>query len=63
MPVVLPGGTTIEQKVVTVTNDDTTINAEINTQGSDGWLLGFVTLWTDNSKVILFFSRTNPPPA
>lgn len=63
MPVVLPGGTTIEQKVVTVTNDDATINTEIDTQGSGGWLLGNLVLWTDNSKVILFFSRTQPPPA
>lgn len=63
MPVVLPGGTTIEQKVVTVANVDATINTEIDTQGADGWLLGFVTVWTDNTKVILFFSRTNPPPA
>ena len=62
MPV-LPGGTTIEQKVVTVTNDDTTINTEITTQGSDQWIFGGIVIWSDNSKVILLFSRTNPPPA
>lgn len=55
----LSGGATFEQKVVTVVNDDTTINNEITTQAIDNWIVGQIIL--SGSNVILFFSRTTIP--
>lgn len=54
MPILVPGINT-EQKVVTVANSDETINAELTTQGADGWLASQLTI--SGSDVIILFSR------
>jgi hypothetical protein len=46
----------IEQKVITVANNDGAINTEITTQSADGWLVGSITL--SGTDVIILFSRT-----
>lgn len=48
-------GITYEQKVVTVTNDDTSMNGEITTQAVDDWVLQ--NLVVSGTDVILVFSR------
>lgn len=48
-------GFTYEQKVVTVTNDDTSMNGEITTQAVDDWVLQ--NLVVSGTDVILVFSR------
>lgn len=55
MPEVVTGYTT-ESKVVTVLNDDTDINAEINLQGVDSWLP--VSLTLSGTDIIILFTRT-----
>lgn len=50
---------TIEQKVVTVENDDTAMNDEITTQSVDGWVLFSLTL--SDVNVILLFNKTTIP--
>jgi hypothetical protein len=54
MPVLVTGYT-YEQKVVTVANDDTAMNAEITTQAADDWTLSQITI--SGSDAILLFSR------
>lgn len=49
---------TIEQKVVTVSNTDLAINAEITTQASDAWFIYLIALFNDDSKAVLLFQRT-----
>lgn len=49
-------GLTIEQKVVTVANNETGINTEIATQAADGWIVGSITI--SGSDVIILFTRT-----
>lgn len=48
-------GYNFEQKVVTVPNNDTDINAEIATQAEDDWIAGMLTL--SGSDVIISFHR------
>lgn len=47
----------VEQKVVTVSNTDEAINAELTTQNADNWTCVSITLSVDN--VILLFNRVN----
>lgn len=54
MPEIISGINT-EQKVVTVSNNDEAINAELTTQGADGWLASQLTI--SGSDVIILFSR------
>lgn len=46
-----------EQKVVTVLNTDTDINAEIITQTIDNWFVTLMTLWSDNTNMVILFTR------
>ncbi len=55
MPELVPGYDT-QQKVVTVLNDDASMNSEIETQAADQWLLSQLT--PSGSDIILLFSRT-----
>ncbi len=57
MPTIVPGYTT-EQKVSTVSNNDVAINAEIDAQAADSWLVSSLTLFNDDTDVIILFSRT-----
>lgn len=52
-----PGFAT-EQKVVTVANNDSAINAEITTQSGDDWLMEDLFIYPDGTNVILSFVRT-----
>lgn len=54
MPEIVPGFDT-QQKVSTVSNNDSDINTEITTQANDGWIVGFITL--SGSDVIILFTR------
>jgi hypothetical protein len=54
MPVLVTGYT-YEQKVVTVSNNDTAINAEIDTQAPGDWVLNQITI--SGTDAILLFSR------
>lgn len=47
-----------QQRVVTVQNLDTVINAEIDEQIANNWILAFIIIWSDDSKVILLFNKT-----
>lgn len=47
---------TITQKVVTVANNDTDINAEITAQNADGWVIGWMIL--SGTDVILLLTKT-----
>lgn len=55
MSEVIPGYST-EQKVVTVANNDTDINAAITAQAADSWLAGSLTL--SGTDIIILFTRT-----
>lgn len=57
MPVLIPGQLT-EQKVVTVANNDTAINAEISTQDLNSWSVSQIIV--SGSDVIILFTRTLP---
>lgn len=57
MPIVVPGYNT-ENKVSTVSNNDSAINAEITTQAADEWLVSSLTL--SGSNIIILFTRTIP---
>lgn len=52
---------TISQKVVTVDNTDAAMNAEITTQGASGWAVTLLTLFNDDTSVIILFTNTNNP--
>lgn len=54
MPEIVPGYNT-EQKVVTVVNNDTDINAELTTQAVDSWIATLFTV--SGSDVIILFTR------
>lgn len=54
MAVVVPGYNT-EQKVVTVSNDDTSINTELTTQAVDNWIAVLFTV--SGGNVIILFNR------
>jgi hypothetical protein len=54
MPVLVTGYT-YEQKVVFVSNNATDINAEIDAQAPDDWILNFITI--SGTDAILLFSR------
>ena len=49
-------GNTTDQKVVTVANNDSAINAELAAQKPDGWLASLFTV--SGSDVIILFTRT-----
>lgn len=51
-------GYSMEQKVVTVSNDDSSINAEITLQAADSWLVSSLTLFNSDASVIILFTRT-----
>lgn len=55
MPEIIPGYTT-EQKVSTVSNNDAAINAEIDAQAADRWIVYSLTL--SGASVIILFTRT-----
>lgn len=57
MPEIITGQNT-EQKVVTVANNDTDINAEITAQAADKWLASLFT--PSGTDVIILFMRTTP---
>lgn len=46
---------TMEQKVLTVANNDTDINAAITAQAVDGWFVGSLTL--SGTDIIILFTR------
>lgn len=48
----------ISQKVVTVANNDTAINAEITTQTASGWTVTLLTLFNDDSSIIILFTKS-----
>lgn len=48
-------GYLLEQKVSTISNNDTDINAEITTQASDGWVVSTIIL--SGTDVIILFTR------
>lgn len=52
---------TISQKVVTVDNTDVAINAEIATQNGLGYAVTLLTLFNDDSSVIILFTNTGNP--
>lgn len=54
MPSLIPGFT-YEQKVSTVANNDTAINAEITTQAADDWTVSNIVV--SGSDVIILFQR------
>lgn len=56
MPLI-PGYTT-EQKVVTVANNDTAINASIATELPDDWLITLMVIYPDGSQIILLYAKT-----
>lgn len=47
----------VEQKVVTVSNTDEAMNAEITAQVADNWIVGSII--PSGSDVIILFSRIN----
>ncbi len=55
MPTIVPGYST-QAKVVTVANDDTSMNAAIVAQGADSWLP--VSLTLSGTDIIILFTRT-----
>lgn len=57
MPEIIAGFNT-EQKVVTVSNEDVDINAEINTQAADNWLVSSIIMYTNDTWVLILFTRT-----
>lgn len=57
MPEIVNGYQT-EQKTVTVANTDFDINTAIGSQATGGWLVSSLTLFNDDSNVIILFSRT-----
>lgn len=48
----------VNQKVVTVANNDTDINAEIATQNALGFAVTLITLFSDDANVIILFTQT-----
>lgn len=46
---------TVEQKVVTVANNDTDINASITTEAADDWLV--TLLCVSGSDMVILYSR------
>lgn len=50
---------TIEQLVETVTNTDTDINASISTKAALNYTVAGIFLYSDDSKVIILFTRVN----
>lgn len=55
MPEIVPGFTT-EQKVSTVSNNDVAINAEIDAQAADNWIVSSLIL--SGTYIIILFTRT-----
>lgn len=55
MPSIIPGYIT-EQKVVTVSNNDSDINTELTTQGLDTWLA--TSFFANGSDITILFTRT-----
>lgn len=47
---------TISQKVITVNNSDTDINAELTAQNADGWVIAWMIL--SGTDVILLLTKT-----
>lgn len=56
MSMPLPGGGTFDQKTVTVTKDDTAVNASIQAEQANGWLVQFIII--DGSDAIILYSQT-----
>lgn len=54
MPIIIPG-TITEQKVVTVANNDTDINASITTEAATSWLV--TLLCVSGSDMVILYSR------
>ena len=54
MPELITGYNT-EQKVVTVANNDSAINAQLTTEATDDWIATLFTV--SGSDVIILFSR------
>lgn len=50
-------GYTVEQLAETVDNNDTDINASFTARQAEGWLASFFVLWTDNTKIIIIYTR------
>lgn len=48
---------TIEQKVITVSLDDITINDEIALQAEAGWTVNSLVLTHDDSEVVILFNK------
>lgn len=53
-------GYILEQKVVTVANDDTSINAALTAQAVDNWVAQELTL--SGANMVILFSRTVVTP-
>lgn len=53
----MPGYVTT-QKVITVSNDDESMNAAISEQNADGWVAVFIV--AVNTDVIILFSKSVP---
>lgn len=53
--------TTSEQKILTVANNDTDVNAAITAQAADGWITA--QLIVSGSDIIILFTRLTPAEA
>jgi hypothetical protein len=47
----------IEQKVVTVPNEDADINALITAQAADSWVVSSIKVYHDDTTVIVLFQK------
>lgn len=50
----------IQQKTVIVSADASSMNASIDTELADGWILGSITIFPSGTDVILLYTRNTP---
>lgn len=50
---------TTEQKVITVANDDESINGAISAQNGIGWTVTLLVLSIDGSNMTILFTKTD----
>ncbi len=56
MPLLLPGGQSFDQKTVTVAKDDTTVNASIQAEQANGWVVQDIKI--DGADIVILYSQT-----